>query len=160
VRLGAIEERLGYEATEGLPVGEAAPGFELPDLEGETLSLESLRAPGKPVILLFTDPGCNPCTAMLPAVGRWQEEHADTLTVALVSRGDLDDNTAKASEHALTNVLVQDDWEVSDAYEVDGTPSAVLVRPDGTIGSPVRGGEYEIAELVASTVGEPARLRS
>jgi methylamine dehydrogenase accessory protein MauD len=157
-RLRAVEETLGLGPTEGRPVGEAAPDFELPGLDGETTTLGSLRAAGKPVILLFTDPGCNPCTAMLPAVGRWQEEHAEKLTVALVSRGDIDDNAAKASEHGLTNVLVQEDWEVSDAYGVDGTPSAVLVQPDGSIGSPVRGGEYEIGELVASVVREPARL--
>ena len=28
---------------------------------------------GQAVLLLFTDPGCGPCTAMLPEIGRWQE---------------------------------------------------------------------------------------
>jgi len=61
---------------EGLPVGSEAPQFSLSGLHGETLTLEALRSSGKTVMMLFTDPGCGPCNAMLPDVGRWQEEHA------------------------------------------------------------------------------------
>jgi thiol-disulfide isomerase/thioredoxin len=121
--------------------------------------LEALRAPGKPVILLFTDPNCGPCTGMFPDVGRWQEEYAEKLTVTLVSRGEPQENAISASEHGLTNVLLQEDWEVSDAYGVDGTPSAVLVQPDGTIASPVLEGANEISEFLARTIEEPAQLR-
>ena len=32
-------------------------------------------------------------------------------------------------EHGLSKVLLQKDWEVSEAYRVGGTPSAVLVQP-------------------------------
>ena len=82
---------------EGLPVGSTAPEFSLSGLHGETLTLEALRSSGKPVMLLFTDPGCGPCNAMLPEVGRWQEEHAQKLTLALVSRGEVEENKTKAS---------------------------------------------------------------
>jgi len=70
----------------GLPVGQEAPRFSLKGLHGDTLTLEALCAPGKTVMFLFTDPGCGPCNALLPEVGRWQEEHAQALTLALVSR--------------------------------------------------------------------------
>jgi uncharacterized membrane protein YphA (DoxX/SURF4 family) len=43
-------------------------------LYGETLTLEALRARGKPVMLLFTDPNCGPCMSLLPEIGRWQHE--------------------------------------------------------------------------------------
>ena len=72
---------------EGLPVGTKAPSFSLEGLCGETLTLDALRAPGKPVMLLFTDPGRGPCSAFLPEIGRWQEEHADELSISLISRG-------------------------------------------------------------------------
>ena len=142
-----------------MPLGEAAPDFELPNLQGETLTLEALRAPGKPVILLFTDPNCGPCTAMIPDVGRWQEKYAQKLTVALVSRGESEENAMSASEHDLTNVLLQEDWEISDAYGVDGTPSAVLVKPDGTIASPLLEGANEVGEFLVRTIEEPVQLR-
>ena len=101
----------------GLPVGAQAPSFSLQGLYGETMTLGALRAQGKPVMLVFTDPGCGPCNALLPEVGRWQQEHAQRLTIALISRGDLEENRAKSTEHGLSNTLLQEEWEVSHSYE-------------------------------------------
>lgn len=47
---------------------------------------------------------------------------------------------AERTEFGVTNVLLQEDREVAEAYRVAGTPSAVLIRPNGTIGSPVAAG--------------------
>jgi methylamine dehydrogenase accessory protein MauD len=154
LRVEALEE--GPSAG-GLPVGETAPDFELPSLQGKTLTLESLRAPERPVVLLFTDPDCGPCKKLLPDVGRWQAEHSDKLTVVLMSQGESDENATMASEHGLTNVLLQDDWEIASAYQISATPSAVLVRPDGTIGSSVFEGVSAVRDFVAGTVEKPAQ---
>jgi peroxiredoxin len=142
----------------GLPVGSLAPNFGLDGLHGGTLTLDSVLSSGKPVVLLFTDPTCGPCNALLPEIGRWQEGHQDKMSIALVSRGDREENRAKAQEHGLTNVLLQEDWEVSEAYRVGGSPSVVLVRPDGTIGSSVAGGAEAIRTLITQVVEAPARV--
>ena len=155
---GAVPSHNGAQPTVGLPVGTEAPTFNLSGLYGERLTLESLRASGKPVMLLFTDPGCGPCTAMLPEIGRWQEEHAEKLTISLISRGDSEENRAKSSEHGLQHVLLQEDWEVLENYQVKGTPSAVLVQPDGEIGSYVAAGAEDIRALAAYAVGERSQL--
>ena len=133
----------------GLHVGSQAPDLSLRSLHGETLTLDSLRAAGKQVMLLFTDPNCGPCNALLPEVGRWQEEHSEKLTVALISRGEVEENRTKAQEHALQNILLQEDWEVSERYQVGGTPSAVLVGPEGKVNSSVASGPDAIRGLVA-----------
>jgi len=133
----------------GLPVGSQAPDLSLRSLHGETLTLDSLRAAGKQVMLLFTDPNCGPCNALLPEVGRWQAEHSEKLTVALISRGEVEENRTKAQEHALQNILLQEDWEVSERYQVGGTPSAVLVGPEGKVNSSVASGPDAIRGLVA-----------
>jgi peroxiredoxin len=142
----------------GLPVGQEAPRFSLKGLHGETLTLDALRSSGKPVMALFTDPGCGPCNALLPEVGRWQGEHAQKLTLALISRGEAEENKTKAQEHGLRNVLLQEDWEVSASYQVGGTPSAVLISPDGKVASPVAGGAEGIRALLEHAVGERAQL--
>ncbi len=152
--LARVEALEGDVPAEGLPVGETAPDFELPSLDGNIVSLESLRAPGKPVVLLFTAPDCGPCVEKFPEIGQWQAEHSGTLTVAVVSEGDRGQNATMASEHALTNVLLQEDWEVGEAYGAEWTPSAVLVHPDGTIGSPMHGGTREVMEFLARTPEE------
>ena len=101
VRLEALEQRIaagegaaladaepaenGAPQAAGLPVGTVAPTFKLRGLYGETLTLEALRARGKLVMLLFTDPNCGPCNALLPEIGRWQQEYADRLSISLIS---------------------------------------------------------------------------
>jgi peroxiredoxin len=141
--------------TLGLPVDTPAPSFRLTSLDGEMVTLDALHAPGKPVLLIFSDPGCGPCTALLPEIGRWQREHAATLTLVLVSRGTPEATRAKVAEHKVTHVLLQQDREVAQAYQANGTPAAVVVRPDGTIGSPLALGAEAIRALVARTVMLP-----
>ncbi len=109
-------------------------------------------------MLVFTDPGCGPCAELLPEVGRWQQEYAEKLTISLVGRGSAEENRAEVSEHGVENVLLQEDWEVADAYQVEATPSAVVVSPEGTIGSPMAQGPNEVESLVAHAVGERAQL--
>jgi len=133
---------------EGLAFGSLAPAFSLSGLYGETMTLDALRAGEKPVLLIFSDTGCGPCNAMMGDVGKWQHDLADKLTVAVISRGSLDDNRNKKKQHNLTHVLMQKDSEVADAYQTFGTPTAILVRPDGTIGSGSAGGVDAIRRLV------------
>jgi peroxiredoxin len=80
------------------------------------------------------------------------------LTLSLISRGDLEENKTKAQEHGLRNVLLQKDWEVSEAYKIMGTPSAVLIGPDGKVATPVAGGAEGIRALLSYAVGERAQL--
>src|SRR5215218_5419469 len=147
-----------HQEAEGLPVGSEAPQFSLSGLYGEILTLDALCSSGKPLMMLFTDPGCGPCNALLPEVGRWQEEHAPKLTLALISRGAVEENETKAQEHALKNVVLQKDWEVSESYKVRGTPSAVLISPEGKVASPVAGGAEGIRDLLAYAVDQRAQL--
>jgi peroxiredoxin len=137
---------------DGLALGSQAPDFTLPGVHGETITLEALLAAEKPVMLVFTDPGCGPCTALLPQVATWQREHEGELTIALISRGSAKDNRAKAAEHGAARMFVEDGTEVSSLYKAEATPSAVIVNADGTIGSPLTGGEPAIRSLVVATL--------
>lgn len=142
--------------TAGLAVGTPAPAFTLATLSGDTISLAALRALGKPVVLLFSDPGCGPCNALLPEIGQWQRDHAHKLVVAVMSRGTAEANRSKVTEHGLRHVLLQHDREVAEAYHASGTPSAVLVRRDGTIGSALAQGAEAIRQLVTRVVSTPS----
>src|SRR5258708_11205395 len=142
-------------AAAGLLVGTTAPAFSLPGLYGETITLDFLRASGKPILLIFSDPGCGPCNALLPEIGRWQRDYASKLSLALISRSTPEANHAKTNGHAITHVLLQQDREEVGAYQAQGTPCAVLIRPDGTIGSPLVCGAEAIRALAAQAVGLP-----
>ena len=123
--LGAEQQQVGRLF--GLPVGDVAPEFRLPNLEGEARTLADLRARRKPVLLLFGDPSCDPCTALLPQISEWQHRHADRLSVVLMSAGTREENVRKFAAHGIGEVLVQERREVAETYQSTGTPSAVLI---------------------------------
>jgi methylamine dehydrogenase accessory protein MauD len=126
-------------------VGEPAPGFALPDVDGRTVSLDELLSAGRGVVLVFSDPGCGHCEPLLPVLGRRDE---DDVPVAVVSRGRRDDNRARAEEHGIEHMLLQDDFEVADAYGVYGLPGAVVIDEDGRIASARAAGAAAVAELL------------
>lgn len=132
----------------GLKTGAPAPNFELPLAAGGMGSLQELRAEGKPIVLVFSDANCGPCKALIPDLTRWHQEHSSRLTLAVVTRGAAKEKIAR--EHQMTNVLVQKDREVAEQYQAYGTPAAVLVRPDGSIGSGLASGAAAIGQLVSA----------
>jgi thiol-disulfide isomerase/thioredoxin len=140
----------------GLPVGTPAPEFSLPGLYGETSTLTALCSAGRPVLLLFTDPGCAPCQTLVPDIAGWQETMADRLTIAVISRGAPEANREKFAAAGVSGVLLQGDQEVAESYRYGGTPGAVVVGPDGTVASPVVRGPDEIRRLVGSIAGTPS----
>jgi hypothetical protein len=89
---------------------------------------------------------------LLPEIGRWQREQATKLVVALINRGTVQANRPKVTEYGLTHVLLQQDREVAQAYQASATPSAVLIRQDGTIGSPLAQGAEAIRALIATAL--------
>ena len=132
----------------GLEPGTPAPAFELESIDGGHVSLDNLREPGNPVLLLFTSPTCGPCSVLMPTVAEWQREHYGELTIALLSDGEVDAIRAEAEEHGLVNVLVDDGLATYEAYEANGTPSAVLIGDDGTVATWLAAGSDWIESVV------------
>jgi peroxiredoxin len=89
----------------------------------------------------------------MPDIGGWQQKYAHNLTIAIVSRGTTEANLQKGNGHRLTNVLLQREREVSDLYRANGTPSAVIVSADGTIGSALALGADAIRSLISHATG-------
>jgi thiol-disulfide isomerase/thioredoxin len=105
------------------------------------------------LLLVFTDPRCSPCLALLPDIGGWQRVYGDRLAIALISTGDPEINRAMTASYGMERVLLQQEHEVADAYELAQAPAAVLVRPNGSIGSEPAYGVNAIRRLVAETLG-------
>ena len=147
VRVRSVREsRLNRK---GLPSGTPAPDFALPDLAGNERTLAEFR--GRCILLVFMDPHCRPCDELAPELVALQEKHRlNGREIVLISRGDLEDNCAKAEEHRFSfPILLQKGWRVSKDYGMFATPVAYLIDSAGVIERDVAVGLDGVRELFA-----------
>ncbi len=146
---GRLLERV--RALEGAGA-ELAPQFTLPDLDGERRSLDELLEPGRPVALVFTDPGCPACDSLPARLAQLRDERAGELEIVLVTRAG-GDGRLERLRGAAAHVLVQEQHELAAAYAVHAVPSAVLIGPDGRMASALQAG----SEAIDALLSRPAR---
>jgi cytochrome c biogenesis protein CcmG/thiol:disulfide interchange protein DsbE len=115
-------------------VGEPAPGFSLPTVDGRTLTLASLK--GKPVYINFYATWCGPCNEEAPVIGRLSEKYrARGLTVVGVN--ELEDQQ-KAKEflvkyHLPYGAVVDGDGKTGKDYGAIGLPVHIFIDRRGVV---------------------------
>jgi peroxiredoxin len=141
--------RLG-SGMDGLKPGMQAPTFRVPRLNGGELSLDDYR--GRRLLLVFSDPECEPCDLLAPELERLHRA-GSAFEVAMVSRGDIKTNRAKVKEHGLSfPVGLQRDWEVSRLYSKGGiTPSGYVIDEEGVIVADMAVAGDQIVALASGT---------
>lgn len=125
-------------AQKSVSVGDAAPGFDVPTVDGGRVSLESLR--GKLVLVDFWATWCGPCVRETPNLKATHEAFGDDPRFAMVGLS-LDRDREAPATYAKKNELrwIQGflgDWsndKVTKAWGVRGIPAIFLVGPDGKI---------------------------
>jgi peroxiredoxin len=144
---GAIPLAQSRIERQGLTPGTPAPLFALPNLFGGTVDLAQYR--GREVLLVFTDPNCGPCEALLPHLKRLGEGGQGGREVILIGRGQASDNRRKAEAQGLRFPLVlQQQWELSRSYGIFATPVAFVIDERGVIAAPVAKGVDAIRQLL------------
>ena len=138
----------------GLPLGTAAPAFELKNTDGGRTSLAELLQEQKSLLLLFMHPECGPCQTLLPDISGWESELGEHWRIAVVAEGSAAENRAKFEPLGVRRVLVQEGHEVAERYQAWGTPAAVLIAPDGTMASYVAQGGDAIRALIGSLMAQ------
>lgn len=116
--------------------GEEAPPYAAATLEGDTVSLESLR--GSVVLLNFWATWCAPCRYETPFLQSLAEEHeAEGLRVVGVSMDTGDANELIREfmdEYGVTYTILADpQMRGMDAYQILGLPGTFLIDRDGTL---------------------------
>jgi methylamine dehydrogenase accessory protein MauD len=132
----------------GLPVGARAPEFSLRSTDGRKVTLESLTALGRPVALVFVGPNCGSCWILMPHLRRWQASLADRLELVMISTGTPRENEEAIAEHEIAGTFLHSGAKVMDAYRGPGTPTAVIVSPEGRIVSTTVVGSRGVEPLV------------
>jgi cytochrome c biogenesis protein CcmG/thiol:disulfide interchange protein DsbE len=122
----------------GSPVaaGKVAPDFKLKNLNGETISLTSLR--GKVVFLNVWATWCGPCREEMPSIQALYDafSHNPDFVVLAVS----EDSEGRAAVDSYVrgnafrfNVLLDPQNLVGDAYDVSGIPETFIIDRNGRI---------------------------
>jgi peroxiredoxin len=156
LRLEAIEKRLVSRAPTqrreagGLPVGTAAPEFELPDLAGVRRKLSEFR--GKYVLVIFFNPKCGFCTKMAADLAALPLEGGAGRAVPLVvTTGDADENRRLVEQYGIRcTVLLQEQMEVASQYRAQGTPTGCRLDAAGKIASELTIGAEPLLQLAAA----------
>jgi len=155
VHLETLQEQLQHLAGSrpndapppGLPAGEAAPDFELPDLAGQLHKLSDYH--GRRLLLMFFNPQCGFCVQMANDLAALPADGAGGRPIPLVvSTGDAEANRQLVAEHKIRcTVLLQKETEVASRYQATGTPMGYLIDEDGNIASAQMVGSVALLQL-------------
>ena len=143
-------------------IGQAAPNFTLTDLNGATVSLQSLR--GKAVLLNFWASWCGPCRAEMPHLEKLHREYKNRDVIIL----GIDDEEADVAQAYLKrygytfNSLIDAQKQASRLYRISAIPQSFFITKDGKIAAHVLGTRLEsalrdgIEKALAWKIEEPA----
>ncbi|HAR36844.1 MAG TPA: hypothetical protein DCR87_08115 [Acidobacteria bacterium] len=120
-------------------ISQAAPAFELKDLEGKTVKLADYQ--GRVVILDFWATWCGPCLGSFPGMKKLVEEYQKDSSVAFVFINTWQDEANKdqvVKEFLEKNqypfyVLMDTEDKVVADYGVSGIPTKFIIDPKGKI---------------------------
>lgn len=118
----------------GAAVGDRAPDFQLQDLEGNEVSLSSLR--GSPILLNFWATWCPPCRLEMPFIQEVYQEWTDKGLVILAI--DMGESAATVRDFMQNNnytipVLLDTRRVVSQKYNVTAIPTTFFIDRNGVI---------------------------
>lgn len=132
------DPRAGSVADSGrAAVGQPAPDFTLPTLEGDAVSLSDYR--GRPVLMNFWATWCAPCRREMPELVRVYNTHRDegfvVLAVDLADQDSIDDVRAFVEEFDMTFPVLLDETGAvyNELYRLLGLPMSVFVDREGII---------------------------
>jgi peroxiredoxin len=114
-------------------VGELAPNFLLPALDGQTIELADLR--GQPVFINFWATWCIFCVMEMPAMQRLADKYEGQIWIVGINVGEsFGDAQSFASANEIRYPLVLDSsMDVTEAYQVRAMPTSLFVDADGVV---------------------------
>ena len=116
-------------------LGEPAPNFQLPDLNGRLVTLSDLR--GKVVLLNFWATWCGPCRVEMPAMEQlyqtFSRKDFEILAVSIDAQGVAITRPFQQEYHLTFPILHDADYRVGLTYGARSLPMTFLVDRQGVV---------------------------
>ena len=114
-------------------IGQPAPSFKLPDLDGREISLEEYK--GKIILLDFWATWCSPCRMTMPVIEKLSREYSDDMTVLAVNLRESREVIGKyAFEQAISaQILLDVEGKVSSTYGANAIPMQFIIDRSGIV---------------------------
>ncbi len=134
-KMGKAEKYIAVKRNkEAITAGNPAPDFTLTDINGRKRSLSEFK--GRYAVLDFWGTWCGWCLKGIPDMKKMYDRYHDKMGIVGIACHDTPEALRKAvEEHDLkwTNLINEDDNDISVLYAVEGFPTKIVIDPEGTI---------------------------
>jgi len=118
---------------DGPLAGEAAPPFRVRKLDGSTLTLDDLIAPGRPAVVSLWATWCGACEEQAAELRAFSNDN-DVSVAAIAIRDDLAAVEAHwEDKEGNVTVAVDESGSLAEDYRAVGLPVTYVISPEGTI---------------------------
>lgn len=111
-------------------VGDVAPAFQLPSIDGETKGISDYH--GRAIMVNFWTIACPHCVREMPDLERLSREAQSAVVLTINIGSTVREVEAFLGERGF-EALVDTEGEVARLYGVQGVPCAFAVSPEGVI---------------------------
>lgn len=127
-------------------IGKPAPDFTLRDINGNSLTLSSLK--GKIVVVNFWFTSCPPCVQEMPQlnglVGKFKEKNVVFLALTFNDKKTVE---AFLKEHTFSYSILPLSGQVDKRYQISSWPTSFVIGRDGMVKAAIKTSENVFAEL-------------
>ncbi|MCD6452746.1 MAG: TlpA family protein disulfide reductase [Dehalococcoidales bacterium] len=115
-------------------VGQQAPDFQLPDIDGQMVSLSDFS--GQPILINFWGTGCPPCISEMPSLQQvYEDTQGKELVMLAIHVGGNPTSVRQFMEEYNLSlpVLIDAKGTIAQQYNIRGIPTTFLIDKNGII---------------------------
>lgn len=134
-RVNSTTEVASLQEPEGLQIGQDAPFFNAPDLNGTVVSINDCS--GKDLLLLFVSPNCKVCRDSMPAYKKgFKKAKQKDISFFMVSDADKEETRVFVEELGIEMPMLlasNSENDFLDKYKVTSLPMYYLINSQGKV---------------------------
>ncbi len=135
-------------------IGKKAPSFSMTDMNGKTISSESLL--GKVVVLNFWFVTCKPCIEEIPDLNKVYKKYKNNPDVvfASITFNEKEKVSKFLKKHPLEYPVISDARNLCNEFSVNSYPTNMVIDKEGKFYDSISGGFPNIGDHISNKIDE------